>query len=374
MLNRRRKVGKGGKGWEQRLILHAWMEWILPIARCPSICFISIVRTCCSGHDEQGCSVSTVTTLWDGIAGNRGLITYWSRDLSLCFFCLEYPVRLPTGAENFVYTSPAWSTLFDYLLKQRYLSTSLPPGVPCSITYWSRDFCLRLSRLEYPVRLPTEAEIFVYVSPAWSRDICLRLSRLEYPVRLPTEAEIFVYVSPAWSTLFDYLLEQRFISMPFLPGVPCSITYCSRDLSLCLFSLEYPVRLPTGAEIYLYASSAWSTLFVYLLEQRFISMLFLPGVPCSITYWSRDLSLCLFSPEYPVRLPTGAGIYLYASSAWSTLFDYLLEQRGIPMPLLPGIPCSITYWSRDVSLRLSLLEYPLQLPTGTEIYLFAPSA
>jgi len=162
--------------------------------------------------------------------------------------------------------------------------------------------------------------------------------------------------------------------MLLLPGVPCSITYWSREFCLHLSRLEYPVRLPTEAEIFVYVSPAWSTLFDYLLEQRFISMPFLPGVPCSITYCSRDLSLCLFSLEYPVRLPTGAEIYLYASSAWSTLFVYLLEQRGIPMPLLPGIPCSITYWSRDVSLRLSLLEYPLQLPTGTEIYLFAPSA
>jgi len=37
----------------------------------------------------------------------------------------------------------------------------------------------------------------------------------------------------------DYLLEQRFISMPLLPGVPCSITYWSKDLSLSLYRLEH---------------------------------------------------------------------------------------------------------------------------------------
>jgi hypothetical protein len=70
---------------------------------------------------------------------------------------------------------------------------------------------------------------------------------------------------------FDYLLEQRFVSTPLPSGVPCSITYWSTDLSLRLFCLEYPVQLSTGAKIYLYISSAWSTLLDYLLEQRFIS-------------------------------------------------------------------------------------------------------
>ena len=216
----------------------------------------------------------------------------------------------------------------------------LLPGVPCSITYWSREFCLHLSRLEYPVRLPTEAEIFVYVSPAWS-------------------------------TLFDYLLEQRFISMPFLPGVPCSITYWAREVSLRLSLLEHPLQLPTGTEIYLSASSAWSTLFDYLLEQRGISMPLLPVIPCSITYWSIDLSLFLFCLEYPVRLSTGAEIYLYASSAWSNLFYYLLGQRFISTPLPSGVPCSITYWSGDLSVCLFCLKYPVRLSTAAEIYVYA---
>jgi len=96
------------------------------------------------------------------------------------------------------------------------------------------------------------------------------------------------------------------------------MTYWSRDLSSRLFRLEYLVRLHTGAEIYHYDSSVWSTLFDYLLEQRFISTILPSGVPCSITYWSGDLSLRFF---------------------------------------LSGVPCSITYWSGDLSLRLSCLEH-----------------
>ena len=189
-----------------------------------------------------------------------------------------------------------------------------------------------------------------------SRDLPLRLFCLEYPVPLPTVAEIYIYASSVWRNLFDYLLEQRFISTILPIGLPCSITYWSRDLSLRLFRLEYPVRLLTGAEIYLYASSVWSTLFDYLLEQRF---------------FSTPLRL-----EYPIRLPTGAEIYLYVCSSrlpysitywsrdfslrlfvWSALFIYLQEQRFISTPLPSGIPCSITYWNRDFSVRLYRLEY-----------------
>ena len=116
----------------------------------------------------------------------------------------------------------------------------------------------------------------------------LRLFGLEYPVRLPTVAEIYLYASSVWGTLFDYLMEHRSISKPLPSGVPSSITYRSRDLSLRLFRLEYPIRLPTGTEIYFYVSSS--------------------GVHSSITYRSRGLSLCLFRLEYPIRLPTGAEI------------------------------------------------------------------
>jgi hypothetical protein len=181
-----------------------------------------------------------VATPSDGTAENRGSITCWSRDLYLRLFCLEYPARLPTGAVIYIYVSSVWSTLFDYLMEQRFISMLLPSGVPCSITYWSRV-------------------------------LSLRLFRLEYPVRLPTGAEIYIYASSVWSTLIDYLLEQGFISKPIPSGVPWSITYWSRDLSLLLFRLKCPVRLPTGAEIYLYSSSVWSALFDYLLEQRFMS-------------------------------------------------------------------------------------------------------
>jgi len=139
----RRACGEYADGYQyeekekilKRSISHAWMARILPIARCPSICFISIMRTCCSGHDEPGCSVSTVTTLRDGIAENLGSITYWSRDLSLHLFCLKHPVQLPTGAEIYLYASSVWSTLFDYLLERRFISTILPSGAPCSIIY-----------------------------------------------------------------------------------------------------------------------------------------------------------------------------------------------------------------------------------------------
>jgi len=103
--------------------------------------------------------------------------------------------------------------------------------------------------------------------------------------------------------------------MPLPSGVPCSITYWMRDLSLRLFGLEYPARLPIGAEMYPYVSSVGSTQFDYLLGQRFISTLLPSGVPCSITYWSRQFSLRLFRLEFPIQLPTGAKIYIYASSS-----------------------------------------------------------
>jgi hypothetical protein len=182
------------------------MARILPIARSPSIWFLSIVRTFCSGHDELGCSVSTVTMTWnsrelgfdyvlDNIftttllrSGMHRSVTYWSIVLSLCLFC--------------------WNTPFGYLLQQRCISKPLRSGVHFSITYWSRDLSLRLLCLAYTVQLPTAAGVYLYASSA---------------------------------------------------GVHLSVTYWSRDVSLSLFGLEYTFRLPTGAAIYLYASSVWST-------------------------------------------------------------------------------------------------------------------
>jgi len=49
------------------------------------------------------------------------------------------------------------------------------------------------------------------------------------------------------------------------------------------------------------------------------------GVPYSFAYWSRDLVSTSLRLDYPIRLPTEAEIYLYASCVWSTLFDYLLK-------------------------------------------------